>query len=70
LQKWLVSLAVGIENQGGCPKQQQSPLQDECLWQGWVYKKGVNNTAWKKRFIRLTAVSVTFVHKPLISLFY
>jgi hypothetical protein len=63
LQKWLVSIAVAIETQGGCPRQQQQQQQQqqqhEYLWQGWVYKKGAHNTAWKKRFIRLSAESVT-----------
>ena len=62
LQKWIVSIRVAIESQGGCPLQQNVQQQDEVLWKGWVYKKGVTNTAWKKRFICLSATSVTSVH--------
>ena len=61
-RQWLDALVAGIESQGGCPQQQQQEEEeDNCLWMGWTYKKGVNNTAWKKRFIRLTSASVTFV---------
>jgi hypothetical protein len=65
-RQWLDALVAGIESQGGCPLQQQEEEEeDNCLWMGWTYKKGVNNTAWKKRFIRLTSASVTFVEYPL-----
>ena len=65
-RQWLDALVAGIESQGGCPQQQQQEEEeDNCLWMGWTYKKGVNNTAWKKRFIRLTSASVTFVEYPL-----
>jgi hypothetical protein len=59
LQKWTVAIAVSIESQGGCPLQQQHQQVDECVWKGWAYKKGVINTEWKKRFLRLSAASVT-----------
>ena len=65
LQKWKIAIAFGIESQGGHPHQQVR-LQDECLWKGWAYKKGVANTAWKRRFLYLTAVSVMFVSDPHI----
>ena len=67
LQKWMVAIALGIENQGGTAdvqqrqQQQQQQQQEQCLWQGWTYKKGALNTAWKKRYMRLTAAAVTCV---------
>jgi hypothetical protein len=65
LQKWTVAIAVSIESQGGCPLQQQQQQQiDQCLWKGWSYKKGVINTEWKKRFLCLSAASVTSVANP------
>ncbi len=65
-KQWVDALVDGIESQGGCPLQQQKDEEREqgnCLWKGWTYKKGDINTAWKKRFIRLTAASVTFVEQ-------